>query len=72
MRVNEFSLRTFLAISTERSSALLGIIESALALCLGLIVREIHCIVSGVRIRVLERAAVRCIPYLVATSGGHT
>ena len=37
-----------------------------------LIVRKIHCVVSGVRIRVLGRAAIRCIPYLVATSGGHT
>ena len=35
-----------------------------------LIVGKIHCVVSGVRIRVLGRASVRCIPYLVATSGG--
>ena len=69
MRVNKFSLRTFLAISKERSNVLLGIIEGALVLLFCLIVGKIHCVVSGVRIRVLGRAADRCIPYLVATSG---
>ena len=48
------------------------ITRTSLTLSFRVFVRIIHCIVSGVRIRVLERASVRCIPYLVATSGGHT